>query len=224
MLKYIFHGSDHVIEHPAYHGGKRWNDYGYGFYCTESADMAKEWGVTAEKDGFANAYQLDMDGLKVLNLNENGSLLSWLAVLLQHRRFNLDTPLAREAHRYLIKNFSVPVEDFDIILGYRADDSYFSFAQDFINNTISYEQLSVAMRLGALGEQFVLKSRRSFERLQFQEAFSALRTEWLEKKERRDRMARNAYLHSERMKYRKGDLYIIEILDKEMKPDDSRLR
>ena len=35
--------------------------------------------------------------------------------------------------------YSLVTEDIknaDIIIGYRADDSYFSFAQDFVNNTI----------------------------------------------------------------------------------------
>ena len=45
MIKTIYHGSDHVIQHPVFHGGKRNNDYGYGFYCTESKEMAMEWAV-----------------------------------------------------------------------------------------------------------------------------------------------------------------------------------
>ena len=44
---------------------------------------------------------------------------------------------------------------------------YFSFARAFINNEISLAQLSYAMRLGKLGEQFVLKSPVAFERIRF---------------------------------------------------------
>ena len=54
------------------------------------------------------------------------------------------------------------------MIGYRADDSYFSFAQDFINGTISYRQLNRAMHLGKLGQQFVLKSKKAFERIAFE--------------------------------------------------------
>lgn len=32
---------------------------------------------------------------------------------------------------YLLDNFKVNYKDFDVIVGYRADDSYFAFAQDF---------------------------------------------------------------------------------------------
>lgn len=38
----VYHGSDHIIEKPVYHGSKRTNDYGYGFYTTESIELAKE--------------------------------------------------------------------------------------------------------------------------------------------------------------------------------------
>ena len=42
-----------------------------------------------------------------------------------------------------------------MIIGYRADDSYFSFANAFLNNTLSLEQLKEAMYLGKLGEQVI---------------------------------------------------------------------
>ena len=43
-----------------------------------------------------------------------------------------------------------------LFIGYRADDSYFSFANAFLNNTISLEQLRKAMYLGKLGKPEVL--------------------------------------------------------------------
>ena len=32
----LYHGSDHVIEKPEFGAGKKHNDYGKGFYCTEN--------------------------------------------------------------------------------------------------------------------------------------------------------------------------------------------
>ena len=55
-------------------------------------------------------------------------------------------------------------------------------------------------------------------------AARALRSEWLVQKMSRDRKARRAYLHSDRMSYRRGDLYVSMILDAQMQPDDPRLR
>ena len=195
----------------------------YGFYCTESRAMAKEWAVSEEHDGYANCYELDLDGLKILHLNQGYPILIWLTVLIQNRTFNIDSPLAAEVSRYLQKNFSVDTTVYDVITGYRADDSYFSFAQDFLSGTISYEQLRKAMYLGELGEQIVLVSRNAFSAIRYIGCEKALRSEWLLKKVERDRRARNEYLHSDRMSYRRGELYAVTILDEEIKPDDPRL-
>ena len=219
----IYHGSDHIIKVPKYHGGRPHNDYGYGFYCTESAEMAKEWAVSEEHDGYSNRYQLDMDGLKILNLNRDYSILTWLTVLIQNRTFNLDTPLALEVSRYLRENFSVDTKAYDLIIGYRADDSYFSFAQDFLSGAISYQQLRRAMLLGDLGEQIVLVSRKAFSAITYLDCEEALRSDWLLRKKERDRRARADYLQSDRMRYRKGELYVASILDEEIKPYDPRL-
>lgn len=62
----IFHGSEKIIEHPIWGEGRKNNDFGIGFYCTESLELAKEWAVSSLRDGFANKYTLDT---KYLNLN-----------------------------------------------------------------------------------------------------------------------------------------------------------
>ena len=110
------------------------------------------------------------------------------------------------------------------MIGYRADDSYFSFASDFINGAISYRQLSSAMRLGKLGKQFVVKSRKAFERLTFMGYEVAEARNWYKKKAFRDQTARRQYFDVERNRRQKGDLYITTILDEEMRADDPRLR
>lgn len=66
----IYHGSSHVIEHPEFGVGNPYNDYGLGFYCTESLELAKEWGASEEADGFVNQYSLNTTGLTELNLND----------------------------------------------------------------------------------------------------------------------------------------------------------
>ena len=128
------------------------------------------------------------------------------------------------AKEYLIQKFHLDYKSYDIIIGYRADDSYFSFAADFINGAISYRQLSNAMRLGKLGRQFVLKSKRSFERLRFLGYETADYREWYKKKAFRDKSARRQYFDVERNRRQKGDLYITTILDEEMTADDPRIR
>ena len=186
--------------------------------------MAKEWAAGKDKDGYANHYKLDCSELNILELNsKNYCILHWLAVLLKNREFDAPSGLAYEAKEYLLKNFMVDYESYDAIIGYRADDSYFSFAQDFINGTISYRQLNNAMHLGKLGEQFVLKSKKSFDLLQFVDYELADSREWYAKKISRDKMARREYFDVERNRRQRGDIYIAQIMDEEMMPGDLRL-
>lgn len=225
MKRIIYHGSVNEIKKPIFGYGKRYNDYGLGFYCTEELDLAKEWAVSIDHDGFANVYEIEMDDLTILNLNDpKYCIMHWLAILLENRTFDIQSPLALEAKEYILKNFLPDYKHYDIIIGYRADDSYFSFAQDFINGMISYRQLRNAMYLGNLGQQFVLKSKKAFSQINFTSSEIAKRDEWYAKKEIRDRTARRDYFNVERNKRQPGDLYITKILDEEIKDGDPRLR
>lgn len=225
MLRKLYHGSKDIIERPVFGYGKKYNDYGLGFYCTEDINMAKEWAATANQNGYANCYELDCSDLNILDLNASQfCILHWLTILLQNREFDIPSALAYEAKAYLIKNFNVDYSSYDAIIGYRADDSYFSFAQDFINGTISYRQLNNAMHLGKLGQQFVLKSRKAFSLINFNGYELAEHTLWFDKKNKRDKSARREYFSIERNRRQRGDLYITQILDEEMKSNDFRLR
>ena len=224
MIK-LFHGSNKIIDRPQFGYGKKHNDYGLGFYCTEDVNMAKEWAVQADFDGVVNSYNIDMSHLNVLDLNsEEYCILEWLVILLKNRRFDIQSDFGEEAIAYLIENFSVDYEEYDIIKGYRADDSYFSFAQDFINNNISLSTLKSAMKLGKLGEQIVLKSKKAFESIQFEESIYVDSSVWFPKKELRDKKARNEYHELRQRPWKRGEIYMMQILDMEIKRDDVRLR
>ena len=68
----VYHGSDHIIHTPIYLGGKDDNDYGNGFYTTEYEDRAKSWAALNgdPSHSIVNKYELDLDGLNVLNLGQ----------------------------------------------------------------------------------------------------------------------------------------------------------
>ena len=225
MIRKLYHGSSRVIERPSYGLGKPYNDYGRGFYCTENIDMAMEWAVERERNGFANIYEFKDDGLRVLDLSKDSyGLLHWLAILLENRTIEVMSPLAREGKEYILANFKIPYKRYDVITGYRADDSYFSFASDFLNGGISYRQLSEAMYLGKLGMQVMLRSKKAFDNLKFVGIEMADAEKWYPLKSRRDKKARQDYFDSEKNRRKKDDIFIIDIIDEEMKADDTRLR
>ena len=218
----IYHGSEKIVEDPTFGEGKKNNDFGLGFYCTESEGLAKEWAVSSLRNGFANKYTLDTEYMRILNLNSpEYTILNWIAVLVEHRLFSIKTPIARRAKQYLIDNFSINVNAFDIITGYRADDSYFDYAESFLNNGISVEQLARAMRLGKLGEQIVIKSQFAFSRLKFEGFDIAEKEEFYVLRKSRDDEANRLYLE---MLEEEGDgLYIQDIIRGGIKNDDPRI-
>lgn len=220
----IFHGSEFIIENPVYGKGKPYNDYGLGFYCTENIELAKEWGCDESHDGYANIYDLNICDLNILYLNSDKyNVLHWITILLNNRTFIKDSQIAKDAFKYLNKNFSIDTSQYDVIVGYRADDSYFSFAQDFLNNTISVNKLSKAMKLGNPGEQIVLVSKKAFENITFVGYDKVDKKTYYCLKEKRDKAARESYKNEEKSSYGKDELYIIDIIRQEVKENDPRL-
>lgn len=217
----LYHGSEQLIEEPTFGKGKWNNDFGLGFYCTESEDLAKEWAVSSLRNGFANRYTLDTEYLNILNLNSpDFTILNWIAVLVEHRLFSIKTPVARRAKRYLVENFSVNVNAFDVVTGYRADDSYFDYAESFLNNGITVEQLARAMRLGKLGEQIVLKSRFAFSKLHYEGFEVADRETYFCLRKARNDEANRVYMEM----LEEGDgLYIQDIMRGGIQNDDPRI-
>lgn len=221
----LYHGSEMVIENPAYGKGNLRNDYGRGFYCTESEELAKEWACSNNKNGFANKYEFDIEGLNVLYLNsEEYTLLNWLAVLTKNRTYWENGTVSQMAKKYIALHFMVDISAYDVVIGYRADDSYFSFAQDFVAGAISYRQLGEAMRLGKLGEQIVLVSEKAFERIKYVSSSFADASIYYKKKKERDRAARKAYRNAKNEELLPNDLLITDIVREEMRQDDARLR
>ncbi|MCR5436717.1 MAG: DUF3990 domain-containing protein [Treponema sp.] len=222
----LYHGSENVIKIPQYHFGNQKNDYGVGFYCTENPELAKEWACTEEKDGFANEYLLNLEGLTVLNLSQSQyNILNWLTILLENRTFELTSEISIAAKQYLLKNFSIHYSRYDIIRGYRADDSYFSFANAFLNNTISVQKLNKAMYLGKLGEQVVLKSKKAFSQISFVSRQTAERNIYYPKKILRDSAARETFfkIHTESELTNPEALFIMDIMRGGIKNGDSRI-
>lgn len=220
----IYHGSKDIIETTYYHGVKAQNDYGFGFYCTESLELAKEWSCSNnENNGFANKYSINLSGLKILDLTDKRySILNWIAILLKFRTFDLSNGISIQAKEYLIKNFYIDVNNYDIVIGFRADDSYFSFARDFVNNTISVRKLSQAMELGQLGKQVVIVSELAFSKLHFEGFETADRLEYFIKRKARDEKAREDYLKGTRKSATlTNDIFVVDIMRKGLKDGDS---
>lgn len=222
----IYHGSQQIVEVPKFGVGKTYNDYGQGFYCTQSIELAKEWACPIKNDGYANKYVMHFDGLNVMHLTTGEfNILNWLAILLKNRKFDITSPVGNSARDFILSRFMPDTDNVDVIIGYRADDSYFSFAEDFVNNVISLRDLEMAMKLGTLGEQVVLISERSFKQIEFIEQEIADYREYYFKRTQRDKKARETYASRKKnLQQLINDVFILDIIREDMKNDDPRLQ
>lgn len=222
----IYHGSNEIIKKPIYGFGKTTNDYGSGFYCTESLEMAKEWAVKNNCNGYVNKYEIDLNNLKILDLEDKKyTCLNWIAILLNNRIFSISNELQKTIKEYLISHFLLDISEYDIIKGYRADDSYFSYAVSFINNGLSTATLNKALRLGELGTQIVLVSKKAFETIKYVGYECVDKNIYYSKFKCRDEKARNEYTKIKvSAKNIKDEIYAIDIIRNEIDNNDPRLQ
>lgn len=202
-MRKIYHGSVKIIEKPRYGAGRRDNDYGFGFYCTEDLELAKEWAASDERGGFVNCYEVDEEGMSFLNLQQSPEkiepadreriVLQWMALLLDNRAVRLGSPVEKRGKEFICSRFLMDISNYDYLIGYRADDSYFSYARAFLSNTLTIGQLSAAMRPGDLGLQYVVRSPRMFDRIYFLEALSVDGGIYYPKRMQRERAARQKF-------------------------------
>lgn len=222
----ILHGTDHIIEVPDIDKGNEKNDYGKGFYCTRIPEMAKEWACKQNTDGFSNRYELDLTDLRILDLTDGKhTVLNWIAILLEHRTLSLDSEIAIDAKDYIIEHFSIDTSEYDVIIGYRADDSYFRYAESFVENGLSLRSLNKALHLGKLGEQTVLISKKAYNQIKFIDAEPVDKTTYYPKFIDRDTKAREAYKNDIRKtKSYRDDIFVMDILREEIRSDDPRIQ
>ena len=222
----LLHGTDHIIEVPDINIGNEHNDYGKGFYCTKAEEMAKEWACKQNTDGFVNRYELNTDGLKILDLTDGQhTVLNWIAILLKYRTFKLNSEIAIDAREYIIEHYSVNIGDYDVVVGYRADDSYFQYAESFVSNGLPLRSLNKALRLGKLGEQTVLVSQKAFDQIKFIDAAPVSKDEYYPKFIDRDSSARKAFKQEiKKSKVYRDDIFVLDILREEMQNNDPRIQ
>ncbi len=161
----LYHGTPDKIVTPFFGGGDDKHDYGRGFYLTENIDLAKEWAVCRpnDKNGWVHKYELDTDGLAILDFKEK-DVLSWLAELMKHRDAS-DSKRYRVLAAKFIEKYGIDTASYDVIKGWRADASYFYIAKEFVRDNIDIEILEELLSLGGLGIQYCIKTELAYSKL-----------------------------------------------------------
>ena len=161
----VYHGSDRIVKQPLYGKGREDNDYGAGFYLTEDKEKANAWAVVnGTEEAYCNVYDLPVEELNVLHLNEYG-VLAWIAEVTAHRGV-MDEDIVFIAQK-LVDMYKISTKEYDVIIGYRADDSYIKVIDSFFKNQLTTDEVERFFRKGELGEQIFIKSQRAFQMLKF---------------------------------------------------------
>lgn len=175
--------------------------------------MAAEWAVSEGTDGFVNCYNMALDDLSVLNLcDDQYSVLNWLCILIKNRIFDSNNEMIIEGKEYIIDKYSINYENYDVITGWRADDSYFSYARAFLSNTLSLEKLERAMRLGNLGIQHAIKSEKAFNMISFEKYDVARCDRYFASKKGREEKAFNDYKKMRSETKLSDETFIIDLI------------
>lgn len=168
----IYHGSKVLIEQPSVKGSDKANDYGPSFYLTKDLMAAKSWACRNNSVGIVNEYEIRSSAfkeLKILDLTNKDkySVLNWMAILMHFRE--LDSSFVRNNIITLewLQKFYINVDDYDVIIGFRADDSYFRFPLRFVANDLSFDDLEDVFLSGHLGIQYAFMSERAIKLLTF---------------------------------------------------------
>lgn len=171
----IYHGSKRIIKSPTQKGSHPANDYGPAFYLTKDLEAAKSWACRHDAVGIVNKYFVDdrlLSSFKILDLtNKNKySVLNWLAILMHFR--TLDSSFVRNNKIVLdwLEKYYIDVDKFDVVVGFRADDSYFRFPIRFISNDLAFEDLEEVFLSGNLGVQYAFISKDAIRSLKFEKA------------------------------------------------------
>lgn len=221
MDKKIYHGGDRIVRTPAFGTGRPYNDFGLGFYCTEFPQYAAEWATGSGRNGFVSSYSIDNDGLRVINLcSSQYTPLHWLGLLFSYREFDLSSDTAYRARDYINKYYSVDHQACDCIIGYRADNRCFMFAQDFLDAKLSYMSFRNALSADDSNRQFVLKSNRAFDRVIFTGYEPALSEVYFPVRRSREIRAMKSITPSAGS----NDFFITDLIREEVRPYDNRLR
>ena len=221
MDRKIYHGGDNIVRAPVFGTGRPYNDFGLGFYCTEYPQYAAEWAVGSGKNGFVSAYSINYDGLRIINLcSSQYNPLHWLGLIFNYREFDLSSDTAYRAKEYIYKYFSVDHQACDCIIGYRADNRCFMFAQEFLDAKLSYMSFRNALSGDDSNRQFVLKSNRAFDRISFTGYEPALSEDCFPARRSREIRA----MKSIKPSAGSGDFFITDMIREEVRPYDARLR
>lgn len=160
MKLIIYHGSDEIINYPTHNGGRKFSDFGLGFYVTTNIEMAKSWASRRrEKPSYVNKYMLNTEGLTSLTFDLD---IYWLLFIAFNRGL-----IINEEIKIILYNKYKDINDYDVIIGPTADDRMFDTLSLFFSNSITLDYCLQALNSMDLDIQYNIKSCNGINAMSF---------------------------------------------------------
>jgi hypothetical protein len=201
-----WHGSRRGLTFPLdFVHSKFTNDLGVGFYAGETYEQAATYVSSfAHAEVCAFVFSRSND----LEIYEMGVDLDWM-IAIAYFRGHLDAFIA---DKRLMRLFT-RIQRSDVVIAPIADNSMYEIITVFASGEITDEQCKHCLAANQLGKQFVFKSKKALERVNF---LSCFYLSPLEKKSLYDERAAHTALGLNKMKlarieYRGKGRYIEEI-------------
>lgn len=159
----LFHGSkDKLILPVDFKHSKKHNDFGDGFYLGERLDQAGMF-VCKNENPRAYAFKLNLKNLKILEFNFG---MDWLLAIMYYRN-----EIKIDKKNKFIKELINKIEETDVIRAPIADNRMFKIMDEFTKGNINSKQCMHALSAINLGKQYVLKSKKALNNLEYIKEF-----------------------------------------------------
>ncbi|MGL5574588.1 MAG: DUF3990 domain-containing protein [Sarcina sp.] len=160
MRLIVYHGSDSVIESPRFDGGRKFRDFGLGFYGTTNIKVAKSWSTRKiEKDSYVNKYRFNTSKIESLTFDLD---LDWILCIAYNRRLIENESL----NKALAIKYS-DLSKYDVILGPTADDRMFDTLNMVFENNITLNHCLQSLNSMDLDIQYNFRSSKAINALEF---------------------------------------------------------
>lgn len=151
MKLIVYHGSDNIIDKPKHNGGRKFSDFGLGFYITTNIEMAKSWSTRKkDKPAYVNKYMLNTEKLKSLTFDLD---LDWILFIAYNRGLLMN----KEVKNILDEKYT-SIDEYDVIIGPTADDRMFDTLNLFFSNNITLEHCIQSLNSMDLDIQYNIRS------------------------------------------------------------------
>lgn len=142
----IYHGSTVIVDTPEIRKTGYAKDFSWGFYCTVNKEQAQRWALR-NFVGCVNTYlYTENNNLKILKFEEMSD--EWLDFIADCR--------SGKDHSY------------DIVEGPMADDTVWTYVNDFINGNISREAFWILAKFKYPTHQICFHTKQSLKCLAFE--------------------------------------------------------